>query len=190
MVIDSPLSTNDAHLRLSHSGNAPIVAQIDATSRPPASPMPTQAVDRGFRIQRSFASLDSSNQPQPATALRVGDRVLVTLTIDAPEAADWIAIEDPIAALLEPVQGAFRTEGSTAVPGLDRWSSDFQEVRADRMLFFRDQLPEGRHTIRYLARVRAAGDAVAAPCRIEAMYDPDRNGLSASARLQASPAAR
>jgi len=190
VVIDSPLSTNDAHLRLSHSGNAPIVAQIDVTSRPPASPIPTQAVDRGFRIQRSFASLDSSNQPQPGTALRVGDRVLVTLTIDAPEAADWIAIEDPIAALLEPVQGAFRTEGSTAVPGLDRWSSDFQEVRADRMLFFRDQLPEGRHTIRYLARVRAAGDAVAAPCRIEAMYDPDRNGLSASARLQASPAAR
>lgn len=190
VVIDSPLSTNDARLRLSHSGTGPILAQVDVTSRPPASPKPTQPVDRGFRIQRTFASLDSGNQPQPATALRVGDRVLVTLTIDAPESADWIAIEDPIAAILEPVQGAFRTEGSTAIPQLERWSSDFQEVRADRMLFFRDELPEGRHTIRYLARVRAAGDAVAAPCRIEAMYDPDRSGLSASTRLQASPAAR
>ena len=190
MVLDSPLSTNDAHLKLSHSGTAPILAQIDVTARPPASPVPTQAVDRGFRVQRTFAALDSSNQPQPATGLRVGDRVLVTLTIDAPESADWIAIEDPIAAILEPVQGAFRTEGNTDVPGLNRWSSDFQEVRADRMLFFRDELPEGRHTLRYLARVRAAGDAVAAPCRVEAMYDPDRNGLSASSRLQASPAAR
>ena len=91
---------------------------------------------------------------------------------------------------LSTIPAAFRTEGTTAVLGLDRWSSDFQEVRADRMLFFRDELPEGRHTIRYLARVRAAGDAVAAPCRIEAMYDPDRSGLSASTRLQASPAAR
>jgi uncharacterized protein YfaS (alpha-2-macroglobulin family) len=190
VVVDAPLSTNDARLRLSHSGTAPILVQVDVTSRPPASPNPTQAVDRGFRIQRSFASLDSRNQPQPATALHVGDRVLVTLTIDAPESADWIAIEDPIAAILEPVQGAFRTEGGTAVAGLDRWSSDFQEVRADRMLFFRDALPEGRHTIRYLARVRAAGDAIAAPCRIEAMYDPERSGLSASTRLQASPAAR
>ncbi len=190
LVIDAPLSTNDARLRLSHSGTAPILAQADVTSRPPASPNPTQPVDRGFRIQRTFASLDSGNQPQPANTLRVGDRVLVTLTIDAPEPAEWIAIEDPIAAILEPVQGAFRTEGHTSFPQLERWSSDFQEVRADRMLFFRDALPEGRHTIRYLARVRAAGNAIAAPCRIEAMYDPERSGLSASTRLQASPAAR
>jgi uncharacterized protein YfaS (alpha-2-macroglobulin family) len=60
------------------------------------------------------------------------------------------------------------------------WQSDFTEIREDRALFFRNNLWDGNHEIRYLARVRAAGTATAPPTKIEEMYNPERFGLSAS----------
>ena len=86
--------------------------------------------------------------------------------------------------MLEAVQGVFATEATAATALLPSWSSDFREVRLDRTFIFRDALPEGRHRIQYLARVRAAGEAVAAPAKIEAMYQPQRHGFSTGTRLR------
>ena len=43
------------------------------------------------------------------------------------------------------------------------------------------------HQIEYLARVRAAGQAVAPAAKAEAMYDPDTIGLSASQLIVTLP---
>ncbi|MFZ9855878.1 MAG: hypothetical protein ACO3I0_12240, partial [Limisphaerales bacterium] len=115
------------------------------------------------------------------------DRVLVTLRVDVPEELDWLAIQDPIPSVLEPIQGAFRTSGGASHPLIPAWSSDFQEIRGDRVRHFKDHVPDGVHWIRYVARVRSAGDVVAPPARAEAMYDPDRFGQSAGGRLQSTP---
>ena len=180
---ERPLATNDTVRLAHHDAARPLFVEVTLIARPTPPRDSAVAVNSGFQIQRTFQRLDARNQPGPATDLHVGDRILVTLRIDAPDAAAWIAIEDPIPSILEPVQGVFRTEGSrNALPEL---TCDHREIQSDRMLFFQNFLGEGRHTLQYLARVRAAGNAVAAPARIEAMYEPDRHGLSTSTRLRA-----
>ena len=60
----------------------------------------------------------------------------------------------------------------------DRWCSDFQEIRADRVLFFGDDVSPGNYVLRYVARVRAAGTVTAPAAKAEEMYHPERFGLT------------
>ena len=65
--------------------------------------------------------------------------------------------------------------------------SDFHELRKDRFLSFANWVGAGRYTLRYVARVRAAG-AVTAPCaKVEEMYHPERYGLSEAQTLSSQP---
>ena len=66
--------------------------------------------------------------------------------------------------------------------GLD-WLSGFHELREDRALFFANHVAPGRYTIRYLARVSAAGEATAPSAKVEEMYKPERCGLTESVKL-------
>ncbi|MEP6976078.1 MAG: hypothetical protein ABI897_11550, partial [Spartobacteria bacterium] len=58
--------------------------------------------------------------------------------------------------------------------------------RHDRALFFRNHLAPGSYTIHYLARVRAAGEVIAPPAKIEEMYHPDRFGLSEGLKVKSA----
>ncbi len=174
-------------LRIRSESDRPVLVQAQVTAENRIDPALAQPVDRGLGIRRTYERLDDDNRPGPIDGLRVGDRVLVTLRLDVPEPVDWLAVEDPIPAVIEPVQGVFRTEGRTAHPLIPEWSSDFREIRGDRVRHFKNRVPEGIHWIRYLARVRSAGDVVAPPARVEAMYDPDRFGQSAGGRLHSAP---
>ena len=114
--------------------------------------------------------------------------VVVTLRVEAHERAEWVAIEDPLPAVLEAVTPEFKsdqTRGAATATARSGWWADHRELRQDRMLYFRNHLPEGTHVIRYLARVRAAGDATAPSTKVEAMYEPERVGLSGSVRVKA-----
>lgn len=168
-----------AGLRLHQQEGSPAFVEISATGHRLRRGTATHApIDHGFSIRRGYARLDDENRPQSLHGLRVGDRVLVTLTVTSPDPAAWVAIEDPLPAVFESVQGVFKTQQTTAAALANSWFSDFQEFRRDRTWFFRNSLEEGRYTIQYLARVRCAGTAMAAPARVEAMYEPDRHGLS------------
>lgn len=180
-------TTLAAGLQIRSDSDRLVLVQAQVTAENRIDPARAQPVDRGLGIRRTYEHLDDENRPGPIDGLRVGDRVLVTLRLDVPEDVDWLAVEDPIPAVLEPVQGVFRTEGRTAHPMIPEWSSDFREIRGDRVRYFKNRVPEGIHWIRYLARVRSAGDVVAPPARVEAMYDPDRFGYSAGGRIQTAP---
>jgi uncharacterized protein YfaS (alpha-2-macroglobulin family) len=152
--------------------------------RPPVAQQPRQEV--GFALQRRYERLDDDNTPQELKGLRVGDRVLVTLRFSLTEPARYVAIDDALPSVLEVVNPAFKTQQTRAAAEVtgaageyrDYWTPDFQEIRKDRFLSFADWLAAGNYTLRYVARVRAAG-AVTAPCaKIEEMYHPDRYGLS------------
>jgi uncharacterized protein YfaS (alpha-2-macroglobulin family) len=56
--------------------------------------------------------------------------------------------------------------------------SSFREIRKDRCLYFADWVAPGTYTLRYVARVRAAGTVTAPPAKVEEMYHPERYGLS------------
>ena len=46
-----------------------------------------------------------------ADGLKVGDRVLVSLDIESPAKASYVAVNDPLPAVLEAVNPEFKTQG-------------------------------------------------------------------------------
>ncbi|MDE2681199.1 MAG: hypothetical protein OSB29_07525, partial [Verrucomicrobiota bacterium] len=67
------------------------------------------------------------------------------------------------------------------------WHVSHQVLRKDRAVFYANNLPRGMHQFQYLARVRAAGTATAPAAKVEAMYDPDIVGLTASQPIVTLP---
>ncbi len=176
-------------LELANPAQRRLYTQVIVESRSPVPLPPRQ--DRGYAIRRGYAKLDDDGHPRDVADLRVGDRVLVTLDIQAHQTAHYVAVEDPLPALFEAVNPEFKSQETRPVPGLANaglpWFSDFRELRADRALFFRDHLEPGCYTLRYLARVRAAGTATAPAAKVEEMYHPERFGLSETITVTAHP---
>jgi uncharacterized protein YfaS (alpha-2-macroglobulin family) len=165
-------------------GTRPVWIEVSVSGRRRGDPARVEPEDRGFAVRRTYERLDELDRPGPVDRLVAGDRVLVTVQIDAPEAADWVAVDDPVPSILEASVERYTGPLNVQDP-TELWSSNHAEIRGDRRRVFIDSLGEGRHRIRYLARVRVAGVAVAGPVTVEAMYQPQRSGHSAGVRLAA-----
>jgi len=169
-----------AALTLFNSTSNRLYTSVLIEARPPETQLPRQ--DHGFGLQRRYERLDDDNHPQDLRSLRVGDRVLVTLKLAVHETARYVAVDDALPSILEPVNPEFATQAAgpagSAVGDDARWISDFREIRKDRCLYFVDWISPGDYTLRYVARVRAAGTVTAPPAKIEAMYHPECYGLS------------
>ncbi|MBW2457375.1 MAG: hypothetical protein JRI68_22900, partial [Deltaproteobacteria bacterium] len=147
--------------------------------------LPQKPRDHGFTVHRSVEVLDGAGrvlakQRPPG----LGDTLLVTVTVSAPEARRYVVIDDPLPAGVEALDTSLATAaqsfGATATrTGSDRY--DHRELRDDRVLFFRDLMQPGKLTYRYLARVTTAGRFVAPPTKAEAMYNPEIFGHNAAA---------
>lgn len=126
----------------------------------------------------------------PAENLRVGDLILVTLDLNVPnERETYLAIDDALPSIMEAVNPEFKTSETQRLQarGASRtfWTNH-REIRKDRVLFFSNYVSgAGDYSLRYLARVVAPGEVTAPPAKIEAMYEPQRFGLSGSQRLTA-----
>ncbi len=175
-------------LILEFPGTNQLYAQTRVESHPRAAER--GAVTHTHAIRREYQRVKEDGKLEPADHLRVGDRVRVTLRLDVPTEARYVAVEDPLPAFFEPVIDGMVTRRTRAPIGdtPSAWWCDFQEFRTDRALFFRDYLPKGKYEIHYLARVRAAGQASAPAARIEEMYHPEKYGLSAPAVIGARAA--
>lgn len=156
--------------------------------RPAVEDQPRQ--DRGYAVSRTYEKIGNDGTPTDVSSLRVGDRVLVTLRVETPRPGHFVAIDDPLPAILEAVNPEFAVQGVGGSQFERVWRADYRETRADRVVYFCNHLPRGAHTFRYLARVRSAGDVIAPPTKVEEMYRPERFGMSASARLESGEAIR
>jgi uncharacterized protein YfaS (alpha-2-macroglobulin family) len=188
------LATNlaAAPLKITHSSSHPLFTQVTLEARSKVTRQPRQ--DRGFSLERGYARLDDENRPQELKSLRVGDRVLVTLRLGVREPARYVALDDALPAVFEAVNPDFKTRqtgvarGATGIVlGGDEWFSDFHELRSDRALFFANSVEPGNYVIRYVARVRAAGEVTAPSAKIEEMYHPDRCGLTETEAITSQP---
>ena len=142
----------------------------------------------GYVLQRSYQTVhnDGSLGDPAKEKLKVGDRVLVSLDIQVPAPAAYVAINDPLPSVLEAVNPDFQTSGAggnAPTEGTSDWISDYRELRETRAVFFCDTLPKGRFHLQYLARVRAAGTVTAPAAKIEEMYHPDRYAETAAGQL-------
>jgi hypothetical protein len=61
-----------------------------------------------------------------------------------------------------------------------RYGYNHKEVWENRVIFFITELSQGAHTYTYYARATHAGDFVALPAEVSAMYDRSIWGRSAS----------
>ena len=116
----------------------------------------------------------------------MGDRVLVTLDVEVRRRGTYLAVEDPLPGVFEAINPAFKSQEVAGGETLGtEWVSDYHELREDRAVFFADVLYPGRYTLRYLARVISAGDAIAASAKIEEMYHPERFGTTETMHVHA-----
>lgn len=166
-------------------------ARIEAKAWPPMKQFDGQ--NAGYGITRSYSKLLPDGSVQAAKDLRVGDMVLVDLEVQINGGDRYIAISDALPAVFEAVNPEFETQGgksggNRSEHASEPWFCDHREIRADRALFFTDYAPDkGRFNLTYLARVIAEGDTIAPPARIEAMYQPEKFGLSATQRVITLP---
>lgn len=158
----------------------PLYAVTTVTAHPDREQPPQQS---GYMLHRKFEKIDANGTPTPATDLRVGDRVRVTLELNALRDGRYLAVDCPLPSVLEPIQ-TFNRPGSTDGDEDSEWT-DYTEVRADRILFFKDELRAGAHRLYHMTRVRAAGEAVAPAARAEEMYRSERFAQTASERIRA-----
>ncbi len=168
-------------------------ACLSAKARPPRVPM--DARSQGLTISRTYKKLAPDGTTSAVEGLEVGDLVVIDLAVDVPGACDYLAIDDALPATLEALNPEFKSMATaTAAPGqpaaMRALPISFSELRADRGLFFCDELWQGgRYGVQYLARVTAEGSVTAPPAKAELMYDPDKFGLSAAQVLKSAPSA-
>lgn len=162
-----------------------LFARVEVTGR--AAPgTETAARASGFAVSRTWQEVAPNGNLSAPDNLEIGDLVLVTLGIEAADSADYVVVDDPLPSTMEGVNPDFTSmAGGKAAQAVERaWSSDFTEIRRDRMLFFRDYLADaGKFRVQYLARVVAEGNVAVPPTRVEQMYDPATFGHSDSARV-------
>ena len=168
-------------IRLTKTGGK-VYSETTAEARPKLIEQPRQ--NRGYTITRRYSKLGDDGRLSAAENLRVGDRILVTLDIAVPRRATYLAVVDPLPGVFEAINPAFKSQEVTAGETLGtEWVSDYKELRTDRALFFSDLLYPGQYTLRYLARVIAAGDTIAPSAKIEEMYHPERMGTTETLRV-------
>ena len=175
-------------LTISASHSSPVHANVIVSSRPAI--MPIKPENQGFAIKRRYEKVLNDGSIAPAENIEVGDLILVSLDINLPhERESYIAIDDPLPAIFEAVNPEFKTQETKKVNSDKKARTlytNYREIRKDRVLFFADNVYRaGDYTIQYLARVNAPGDVTAPPAKIEAMYEPQRYGLSGTESISA-----
>jgi hypothetical protein len=170
---------------LRNPGERTLFVQVKAAMYP--AQQQTKTVKQGLSIHRTYTRLKDNGKEDNAAPLRVGDLVRVTLRVDVPAPAHYFAIEDGLPANLEPMNARLKTQATTRVPSWYNRRVSHKVLRKDRAVFYANHLPRGLQQFKYLARVRAAGTATAPAAKVEAMYDPDIVGLTASQPIVTLP---
>ncbi|NRB75424.1 MAG: hypothetical protein HRU46_13765, partial [Verrucomicrobiales bacterium] len=177
------------NLAVTPSAASPVYATLRIATRPELAPL--EAENNGFAIKRTYEKVETDGTIVPAENLRVGDLILVTLDVNLPAGKEtYLAIDDPLPAIFEAVNPRFTTQATQQVNQEGRKRTlyaNHRELQQDRVMFFADYISgEGDYRTQYLARVVAPGQVTAPPAKIEAMYEPQRFGLSGTTIISAS----
>ncbi len=112
----------------------------------------------------------------PQQPLRVGEGVLVRLTLTAPKELRWLAVTDP-------VPGGFEID-AVLPEGVERPWNVYGEARDGEAAFYMDALSEGSTVIEYLVRPEIAGRFTALPSTAFGMYDATLATRGGEAKLR------
>ncbi|GAP62630.1 hypothetical protein ARMA_1053 [Ardenticatena maritima] len=150
------------------------------------------AVSRRYELADPFTFESTGVEVNPE-ALRVGDVVMVRLTVVAPTTLSYFILEDPLPAGFEAIDPSLLTSSQVAEgprgQRLDSrsrfWYGDWtrSEIRDEKVALFKTVLRRGTYEYTYLARVTQAGTFTALPAVAYEMYHPEVFGRSASMQV-------
>jgi uncharacterized protein YfaS (alpha-2-macroglobulin family) len=189
-------------------GDRPVYFALEVDEVPLATPVTPDI--HGIVVERWYERYDDG---RPVKEVKEGELVRVRLRVTVPADRQFVALEDPLPAGLEPIDNSLRTSAtldpfstpesrragrSDAEEGDDSfWQSwlygswmdggwspwEHREFHDDRVTYFARALWTGAYTATYVARATVAGSFVAPPASAEEMYNPALQGRSAGSRF-------
>jgi uncharacterized protein YfaS (alpha-2-macroglobulin family) len=146
-----------------------------------ASGIPT-IDDKGVHVSRSYAI----EKGKTLNDLAVGDIVTVTLSVRFDQHTNYVIVEDPLPAGLEPIDTSLATTAQNLGPKSNDWHDwhdwmwSHVELRDDRVALFATWMYyDNVLTYTYQARATTAGTFNVLPMQSYAMYKPDVIGRAA-----------
>lgn len=122
-----------------------------------------------FRITREIIDADG----KPATALKVGDRVTVRITIQADRDYDYVQVKDKRAACMEPVRQ------------LSGYRSGYYCAPKDNATnYYFDRMSKGKHIIETEYYIDRAGRYETGTCTAQCAYAPEYSARAASVSVE------
>jgi alpha-2-macroglobulin len=171
-------------LTLTNAGESPVQAVVTVSGAPL---VPEPAAERGFKIERTYYTLDG--KPADPTKAKQNDRFAVVLKITEPQPQfARIIVADYLPAGFEIDNSRLVSSGDT---GTLAWITDAQppvnaEFRDDRFsaAFERKSDDPSVFTVAYVVRAVSPGRYVHPQAYVEDMYRPDRFGRTATGTVE------
>jgi len=138
------------------------------------------AMKKAIYVKRTVDNASKLMPLADAGGLKVGDTLVVRLTIRNDRAYEFVHIKDQRPSGAEPMD---------AISGY-KWNGDtwfYQETRDAATHFFIDALPAGSHVLEYEMRLQHAGKYDSGVGEIECLYAPEFRARSASTKLEVAP---
>ena len=133
-------------------------------------------VERELFVERNDEN-GSYLVPIKETELKVGDKVVVNLTIEASQDMEFVFLKDLRAACLEPTEQMSRYNYSDGM-------LYYQSNSDTYMGFYFDRLPKGKHRVSYSMYVTKEGDFSNGYALIQCLYAPEFSGYSEGMRIK------
>lgn len=193
--IDRALIRQDVHDAGAFTlrANAPLVARVESRYVPLASGALTPAHTQGFVVNRDWLRVPSVAGPLervelavPGAQVEVAIGAIVEERIEVvnPQLRFHVVVVAPLGAgfeLLNPALANAPAQASVSRP--DSLSPSYQDRRDDEVRWYFNELPAGRHVLRYRVRAVTPGSFVQPGAYAEAMYDAAIVGNSRGARV-------
>jgi uncharacterized protein YfaS (alpha-2-macroglobulin family) len=182
------MKPGDNRLAIERTGAGSVYWSYEARALVP-SPGPP-ATDTRLTVTREYLhaerTADRRGRPRylvtpiaAGEALKVGEAVMVRLTLEASKTLRWVMVEDPRPAGFE--VDRLLPEGAEWP-----WGTHAEE-RDDKAAFFADRLDAGETVIEYLVRPEIAGTVIALPTTGSGMYDPELLARGREQRITVAP---
>jgi len=128
----------------------------------------------GISVKRAILLGSKETQNAP-TALKVGDRVIVRLTIHCERDLDFVQLQDKRAACLEPVN---------QLSGYDWRGGYYCSLRDNTTNYFFDRLSKGNHVIETEYFIDRSGEYQTGTCTVQCAYAPEYRGMTNSQTIK------
>ena len=139
----------------------------------PASDVKDQA--SGIAIKRELLNADRQPLMTPDVSLKVGERIIVRLTIQSERDYDFVQVQDKRAACLEPLK---------QLSGYDWRGGYYCSPRDNTTNFFFDRLSKGKHVIETEYYIDRTGHYETGICTVQCAYAPEFRGTTHSQTIK------